>query len=693
MTTLTNTDELTLKVAHLQEGMDRLENKLDRNSRVMDAYAKKKGLVDAEDDEEGDENKERGNWSGKLDFLLSCLGYAVGLGNVWRFPFLAYDNGGGAFFIPYCIMLGIVGIPIFFMELSLGQFSSSGPTKCWGFAPLFQGVGYGMMVVSLLVAIYYNMIIAWAFYYLFASFTDSLPWADCGNSWNTLLCSRKPSDQLNLTVDSNAGTCSNAENANLSYTYNAGGYCTNDDNEPVGIWNKTLAKKEGVEYMLPSDQYFLYEVLGKTPNIGLENYGSMHWELVLCLLLAWVFVALTLSKGIKSSGKVVYVTATFPYLVLIILLVRGVTLDGYKDGVDFYITPTIDKLNNAKVWKDAAVQIFFSLSASWGGLIALSSYNRFHNDCFRDSLIVAFGNCLTSLFAGFVIFSFLGFLANQTGQEVGDVASGGTGLAFVVYPAAVTEMPLSPLWAILFFLMLVTLGVDSEFVLVETVVTSIMDMFPNTRRYKTFLVFTCCLGFFILGLPLCFDGGQDLLDLVDTYAGGWNVLVISLCECIAIGWVYGVRRFLNDIETMVGKKVCGFMPWVIWKWWWAFTWCILTPLGVTFILIFSWVDYTRIERFPRWADALGWLITLTVIVCIFGTMLYLICTTPGSFGERMRKLTSPTAEWGPALPKHRMLVTSYVPNFIVDPNNDVGPDSAPQSKYYVNPAMDMYESK
>ena len=71
------------------------------------------------------------------------------------------------------------------------------------------------------------------------------------------MCSRKPSDQLNLTVDSNAGTCSNAENANLSYTYNAGGYCTNDDNKPVGIWNKTLAKKEGVEYMLPSDQYFL----------------------------------------------------------------------------------------------------------------------------------------------------------------------------------------------------------------------------------------------------------------------------------------------------------------------------------------------------------------------------------------------------------------------------------------------------
>ena len=75
-----------------------------------------------------------------------------------------------------------------------------------------------------------------------------------------------------------------------------------------------------------------------------------------------------------------------------------------------------------QVWKDAAVQIFFSLSASWGGLIALSSYNRFHNDCFRDSMIVSLGNCLTSFFAGFVIFSFMGFLAHETGQQVKDVS-------------------------------------------------------------------------------------------------------------------------------------------------------------------------------------------------------------------------------------------------------------------------------
>ena len=83
---------------------------------------------------------ERGNWSRPIEFILSCLNYAVGLGNVWRFPHLAFRNGGGAFLIPYLIMVFLVGIPIFFAELFVGQYSGLGPIKAYGFlSPLFKG--------------------------------------------------------------------------------------------------------------------------------------------------------------------------------------------------------------------------------------------------------------------------------------------------------------------------------------------------------------------------------------------------------------------------------------------------------------------------------------------------------------------------------------------------------------------------
>ncbi|KAL4225026.1 hypothetical protein ACF0H5_015721 [Mactra antiquata] len=158
------------------------------------------------------------------------------------------------------------------------------------------------------------------------------------------------------------------------------------------------------------------------------------------------------------------------------------------------------------VWSDAATQIFYSLSACTGGMVAMSSYNKFDNNVFRDSMIVACVNCATSVFAGFVIFSILGFIAHEKGVSVEEVATDGPGLAFEVYPEALAQMPVAPLWSVFFFLMMLTLGFGSEFSMVECLLSAFADEYPrwftSTRLrsfiYRTLVIISC----FLLGVPM-----------------------------------------------------------------------------------------------------------------------------------------------------------------------------------------------
>ena len=109
-----------------------------------------------------------------------------------------------------------------------------------------------------------------------------------------------------------------------------------------------------------------------------------------------------------------------------ILFFRGVTLEGADKGIEFYIKPNWEDLAEPKVWADAAGQIFFSLSVGFGGLMTFASYNKYNNNIYRDTLIVAVGNCVTSFFAGFVIFSILGHMAHTLDTDVDKVATSGT---------------------------------------------------------------------------------------------------------------------------------------------------------------------------------------------------------------------------------------------------------------------------
>ncbi|VDK18107.1 unnamed protein product, partial [Anisakis simplex] len=136
-------------------------------------------------DDVGDENKIRGNWSSTTDYMLSTIGFIFNIGNIWRFPYYCYIYGGSAFLVPYVIMLVVAGLPIFFMELALGQFASVACISVWKVVPLFKGIGIAMLIISCIICVYMNMLSAWSIFYFMNSLKFALPWATCTNEWNT----------------------------------------------------------------------------------------------------------------------------------------------------------------------------------------------------------------------------------------------------------------------------------------------------------------------------------------------------------------------------------------------------------------------------------------------------------------------------------------------------------------------------
>uniref|UniRef100_A0A158QRA9 Transporter n=1 Tax=Haemonchus placei TaxID=6290 RepID=A0A158QRA9_HAEPC len=459
----------------------------------------------------------RDRWATKMEFLLAVVGYAVDLGNIWRFPSVCYKHGGGAFLIPYLVMLLVGGLPMFYMELALGQFHRSGCVSIWRkVCPLFKGIGYGICFICTFIACFYNAIISHAVYFVASSIALEVPWKTCNNSWNTPLCT----DTLNDTLG-----------------------------------------KGGERLTTPSEEFYFHRVLEIQKSTGFDDLGGVKPSMALCLAFVFVLVYFALWKGPKSSGKMVWVTATAPYIVLTILLIRGVTLPGAAKGIYYYLTPDFSKLNDPKVWSAAASQIFFSLGPGFGVLLALSSYNDFHNNCYRDAIVTSSINCLTSFFSGFVIFSTLGYMAELTNKEVSEVVGDhDASLIFIVYPQALATMNYSSAWSFIFFIMLITLGIDSTFAGIEALITGLCDESRFLSRNRKWFVGVVCVIYYFGSLPAISYGGQYVIPFLDEYGVSLSVLFIVTCEMVAVCWFYGIDRFSNDIKSML-----GFYPGIYWR--------------------------------------------------------------------------------------------------------------------------------
>lgn len=425
--------------------------------------------------------KAREQWSSKKIYWLTQVGSAIGLGNLWRFPYLAFKNGGGAFIIPYLLSLTLLGMPLFLLELAFGQFYRQGISGTMAkIHHKFIGVGLFHIWTTMLILSYYCTILTWIFNYIVVSFAASLPFKN------------------------------NAEN------------------------------------------YFLNTFL----NVRDESPFKVNGWLVLFLALIWIAIFLCVSRGITTMGKVSLILMPICPILLIILLIRGLTLDGAFEGIMFYVTPRFELLLKPSVWMDAASQIFFSIGLAGGVIPALASYASTTQDLVVDTFVITCSNSFVELSAGFIVFSYLGNLAKTLAVPVGKVAASGPSLAFIVFPEALSNMPWSNFFCILFFVTLLLLGITSAYTMVQSIVTSVHDFFPILNG--SFITFVVCLFEFCLGLLYTTPTGYYLVDLVDHYTG-IMLLVGGLAECFVV-FLHAVPGTYTAFGSINNKFYLYHMP-------------------------------------------------------------------------------------------------------------------------------------
>lgn len=595
----------------------------------------------------------------KAEYTLGLLGYAIGIGNLWRFPFLCGRNGGAAFLVAYFTCLLLVSLPAYMIEMVMGQYTRKTTIGCFeAVHPIWRGLGWAQAFMLFFVLAYYNVLLGYSCIYIIGSVSTPFPWAPSSTG---------------------LGSASSAE-----------------------YWNT------GVLNRFPAE----------VATTGSQGLGPIQWELTIGLLAVWIIVFFAVGFGKKVLSKVTWVTVLMPIGLLLILLFRVAFLEAAGEGVAFYIGKfEISRLGDIKVWRDACVQILFSLSPGMGTAVTMASYTKPHENVHQTCWLVAICNSAFSFVGGFAIFSIVGnitykinyqalpvmkavveaeilkfsakfgalgvkftsaasaataevakfdlskadlnnagldaaaavFLRNaiskmngaldttalqqqhiQAGmnftksleglelQAIKETARAGPGLAFIAIADGMqTFGDAQNIIAVLFFLTLLTLGLDSTFAWAETWVCYVDDTIrllkPDAKVPKAYSVAFVSVVLFLIGLPFCTRMGNELLDTVDNYVGLMFLLFGVFIESILFCLHFGFNRFVDALDTACGVKL-GPIQKVYWRVTTHFTMPAI-PIGV-FIWNFVQAYQEPYEGYPGWMQIIGWTLMSICILLI-----------------------------------------------------------------------------
>ncbi len=451
----------------------------------------------------------RQTWPNQFIYILAAIGCAAGLGNLWRFPMLAFEYGGAAFIFAMLLSNIVIVYPMMMLETVLGQKAQAGPPK--SMEKLKSGTGWIQWLAAFTVLgilIYYVPIMGWALTYL---------------------------------VDAFSG-----------------------------------------QFLEDPSNHFVNNIIHLSP--GLTNIGGFQPRLFIALIVAYVMVLLSLRKGIESMSKVIKFTATAPFIILFMLLLRALTLPGADIGINAFFVPDWSQLKSPALWQAAISQSFFSASLAMGYFIYAGGRRNATAEIPKTSLWIIIGNFAVSILSGLVVFATLGFMAQEQGVDISEATTSGPMLVFSVLPTAISMMPdFTIVFAVLLFFVVITLAIDSIFGMFELAVGAFMDL--KKEHVMEFRTFSRILAVtFIMGIPITFGSGLYYLDIIDHFISGYMLMIIGLFECIVIGYMVGpdkMRSWIND--TADGIRIGKWFNYVIYT----------VPVILTVLLIITFKNEVK----------------------------------------------------------------------------------------------------
>lgn len=476
---------------------------------------------------------ERQQFKGRSAFIFAAIGSAVGLGNIWRFPYVAYEGGGGAFIIPYLVALLTAGIPLLFMDYAIGhKYRGSSPLSHRRLNRGVEPIGWWHVGICFLIAIYYAVIIGWAIRFVGFSVTEA--WGD----------------------------------------------------DP--------------------EAFFFADFLQYTENF--TPIAKPVLGVLIPLVIVWLFTLFVLRGGIqKGIARLSQIFIPLLVVLFVILVVQALFQPGALKGLDALFTPNWSALTDSRVWIMAYGQIFFSLSIAFGIMITYAAHLKRKTNLTGSGLVVAFSNSGFELLAGIGVFSALGFMAQASGVEVGEVVSSGIGLAFVAFPAIISTMPGGAVLGVLFFASLVLAGITSLVSIVEVVLDAFEDKFGLSRNASVGIIG----GLMAVVSVLLFSTteGLNLLDIVDNFANNFGIVGAGLISVITFGW--GLRKFGELREHL--NAISSFKVGLTWQ----IMLSIVTPIVLGFMFVSELI--TRIQEgyggMPSgYVAVYGWGIAIAAIV-------------------------------------------------------------------------------